>query len=610
MKYIFCLGIWICFVLKDIYLILCFSIIFSIYLYIRFKKKFIVLLWFLCSFLTLFFFPSYHPAEKGTYEIIEIKNKYCIARNEDTKVVVYGLDQANFGDKYQLDEFENIYSLKNIHQFNFESYMNKNNIYECTNGKENQCIKKSDSIKSYIFQKLKEKPLCLLYLYGIYDPDSINLLARLSLPFLVCMHILEKILNTIISENKTKFVCILISILYGYLFTFKIALVRYILNQIVKYLDSESFCITSTLLLFLFPYSSCDFSYILPFGLGWIQKYIKKQNKLASFIFIYSLQFIYFHEINLLALFFFSFFKNINVILFLSSFFIDISFLNIQMPVFHYVPNLIFYSLMILLFYYLIHNQIKYSILILFLCSPVYSSYLNPFFHVYTLDIGQGDCTLIVEPYKKSVVMIDCGQNLYRNNVEKIILPVLEDLQIHTIDTLIVTHEDFDHSGGKEELGEKIKINQIVEDSNEEIKVNYTFYSLLPERNIKDENDSSIVSYFQYDTCSFLWMGDASISIENQLLQRYDLDVDVLKLGHHGSRTSSSFHFLEKIDPTLGIISVGKDNKYNHPSSKVISNAHLLGIDFLMTKEEGMIHIFTLKKFTFFVTATGLFGMI
>ena len=128
MKYIFCLGIWICFVMKDIYLILCFSIIFSIYLYIRFKKKFIVLLWFLCSFLTLFFFPSYHPAEKGTYEIIEIKNKYCIARNEDTKVVVYGLDQANFGDKYQLDEFENIYSLKNIHQFNFESYMNKNNI--------------------------------------------------------------------------------------------------------------------------------------------------------------------------------------------------------------------------------------------------------------------------------------------------------------------------------------------------------------------------------------------------------------------------------------------------------------------------------------------------
>ena len=96
-----------------------------------------------------------------------------------------------------MDKFENIYSLKNIHQFNFESYMNKNNIYECTNGKENQCIKKSDSIKSYIFQKLKEKPLCLLYLYGIYDPDSINLLARLSLPFLVCMHILEKILNTI-----------------------------------------------------------------------------------------------------------------------------------------------------------------------------------------------------------------------------------------------------------------------------------------------------------------------------------------------------------------------------------------------------------------------------
>ncbi|MGN1276459.1 MAG: ComEC/Rec2 family competence protein, partial [Floccifex sp.] len=155
---------------------------------------------------------------------------------------------------------------------------------------------------------------------------------------------------------------------------------------------------------------------------------------------------------------------------------------------------------------------------------------------------------------------------------------------------------------------EKIKIECVIQDSNTEIPVDYPFYSLLEQRKTKDENDKSIVSYFEYDTIHYLWTGDASISIEKQLLQTYDLQVDVLKLAHHGSNTSSSFEFLDQTNPKVGIISVGENNKYGHPSQEVLYRCLNCGIDVLMTKDEGMIHIFTWHSFSFFVSASGLIG--
>lgn len=77
--------------------------------------------------------------------------------------------------------------------------------------------------------------------------------------------------------------------------------------------------------------------------------------------------------------------------------------------------------------------------------------------------------------------MIDCGQNLYRDNVERIIMPFLENKNIHAIDTLILTHDDFDHNGGYDSLKDKIEIKQVIEDSNQSVHVDYPFYLLLSE---------------------------------------------------------------------------------------------------------------------------------
>lgn len=88
-----------------------------------------------------------------------------------------------------------------------------------------------------------------------------------------------------------------------------------------------------------------------------------------------------------------------------------------------------------------------------------------------------------------------------------------------------------------------------------------------------NENDNSSVLYGVIEGYKFLFMADASIEVENDLLNEYGIDnIDVLKVGHHGSKTSSSLYFINSIKPKYSVISVGKNNRYKHPNSDVLDN--------------------------------------
>ena len=117
-------------------------------------------------------------------------------------------------------------------------------------------------------------------------------------------------------------------------------------------------------------------------------------------------------------------------------------------------------------------------------------------------------------------------------------------------------------------------------------KKHIKYYSCIKELNIGDnrlyflqtkeydnENDNSNVIYTELDGYKFMFMGDASKITENEILDKYNLpDIDVLKVGHHGSRTSSSKEFIDEINPKYSIISVGKNNSYGHPNKEVLEN--------------------------------------
>ncbi len=95
----------------------------------------------------------------------------------------------------------------------------------------------------------------------------------------------------------------------------------------------------------------------------------------------------------------------------------------------------------------------------------------------------------------------------------------------------------------------------------------------LNTREYNDENDNSSVIYLIYDNIKFLFMGDSGIDRENDIIKKYNLNnIDILKVGHHGSNTSSSKYFIDKINPKYSIISVGKNNWYGHPNDEVLNN--------------------------------------
>ena len=133
------------------------------------------------------------------------------------------------------------------------------------------------------------------------------------------------------------------------------------------------------------------------------------------------------------------------------------------------------------------------------------------------------------------------------------------------------------------------------------------YYSCIKELNIENnklyflnnkdygnENDNSSVIYTELNNYKFLLMGDAGTEVEEDLIEKYNLqDIDVLKVGHHGSRTSSSKEFIDKIEPKYSIISVGKNNRYGHPNYNVLEN--LEDSKIYRTDQEGSI-MFKIKN--------------
>ena len=106
-----------------------------------------------------------------------------------------------------------------------------------------------------------------------------------------------------------------------------------------------------------------------------------------------------------------------------------------------------------------------------------------------------------------------------------------------------------------------------------ELTVDEVQLQFLQTKDFGNENDNSNVIYTELDGYKFMFMGDASIKTEKEILKEYELpNIDILKVGHHGSRTSSSKEFIDELNPKYALISVGENNKFNHPNKEVLEN--------------------------------------
>ncbi len=234
---------------------------------------------------------------------------------------------------------------------------------------------------------------------------------------------------------------------------------------------------------------------------------------------------------------------------------------------------------------------------------------------IHFIDVGQADCTLIELPNGEEA-LIDTGN---ASDAETII-KYIEELNIDNIEYLILTHPHEDHIGSAKEIIESIKIEKVympdvkydsklyentmlaienksipVEKSKPGLKIldtqELSFEILAPKSMYYSElNEYSIVAKLTYQDSSFLFTGDAeSVSELEMLRSGYDLNCDLLKIGHHGGRTSSSIDFLGAVKPEYSIISSGKDNSYGHPHQETLDRLSSIGSKVYRTDELGTI---------------------
>ena len=265
---------------------------------------------------------------------------------------------------------------------------------------------------------------------------------------------------------------------------------------------------------------------------------------------------------------------------------------------------IIYYIIISITLYFLSKNKYKYIVSLMFIFVIHYNiTIFNKGLEITYIDVGQGDSIFIKFPNDKSNILIDTGGkvtygNLKNNySVGKNIVDYLKSMGIRKLDYLIITHGDFDHMGDSLYLIDKFKVENVIFNCGEfnalekelikklnKRKVNYC--SCIKELNIgkykldflntkvyDNENDNSNVIYTEFNGYKFMFMGDAGIEKEKDILDKYNLaNIDVLKVGHHGSKTSSSKGFIDEIKPKYAIISVGKNNRYGHPNKEVLNN--------------------------------------
>ena len=238
--------------------------------------------------------------------------------------------------------------------------------------------------------------------------------------------------------------------------------------------------------------------------------------------------------------------------------------------------------------------------------------------YVHFLDVGQADCILI--EYGEHHMLIDGGNR----DDGALVVSYLDQHGIQELDAVICTHAHEDHVGGLPAVlavyptaavyaPTKTYSSKVFDDfmyyvDQQGLEVTIpapgdTFFLgavqvtiLGPVKSYAETNDTSIVCRLDFGETSFLFTGDMETAAENDMLDYWEdrhsaeiVNVDLLKVGHHGSNTSSSYRFLYEADPTYGVISCGRNNDYGHPHKEPMSRLHQAGITLFRTDEMGHI---------------------
>lgn len=535
---------------------------------------------------------------------------YQILLQTDEKI---GLDDIVLFEKdelirpnFMIDDYQ--YTLSNYYRSNNIQFILKTNQFK---------VIKQDSIRSIVYRfidSLKHSNFYKQFLYQIQGIETDGQLLYLGFQY----HSLFLLLEMIFNKSKYKRYIAILFLFMIYFLNPLFSILRVILFQLTKIILKErknSLGIACIACLILFPHKVYSLSLIIPYFLNLVSifksRYIDRKTLLVAF------SSYFFFEINLLKLCLFRYLQTLQAVIFLSAIllmpfpnvFVPIAKLYLQILSILEVKELIIYgkinlfaiALYVSIVYFLNHFTLIKNYIILILVLKL--SLFNIFTEQLYINVRHGDSILLRSNFNRDVILIDTGDYHAFNKVKS----VLKSFGIQTIDYLIITHNDQDHRANIDSLQETFNIKKIIRTHQDVISKDFKLYSLNHDHN--NTNDSSLVFLSEINHLRFLYTGDISARVENDILKKYDqLRIDVLKVAHHGSETSTSQNFISKTNPFLAIISCS--NKYNFPHHETINTLENNNVHYFTTKVNGDIKIIHTNLANFYLTSRHEFGII
>lgn len=584
-----------------------------------------------------------------TFKIIKVNKYNYLAENNQGKILLKTSKKLNKNEEIIITKpLKEINSLNNFYLFNYEDYLKTQKVFyevyddnfkylkQITNNQNEKTKNKIDKYLSYLLFMDKSD----------FDNDIYQTLVELAIIHLVIIsgyhfnklaNILDKLLFLIPSKIK-KLLIILFLTFYLNLLAFAYPALRAYISLLVreslyKYqiTSLNQLSIVGLIMIIIQPLSllstSFIFTFYICFFIIFLPYKIKKNPLLFSlftylatiplvtninfeisiFGFIFSLILLPLILIVYLALIIYLLKNNEISNLIIDYFELIIKKLNeinifYQLGYFTTFITIIYLTILFLSIHY--YQKNKLFIILPFLFINLYHYFPSPFGSITFLNVGQGDCIIIKPPFSHTAFMYDVAKPYHQNTVKNIIIPYLKAKKIRSIETLVISHNDMDHAGGKKDLYNNFKVNNIIEEKQQEIKFNkYTFIDPLYNIDFKDDNSNSLTLYTRINGLNYYLTGDMSIESEIALLGKIEaMPIDILKVAHHGSKTSSSLAFLLKTNPKIGIYMSKKNNSYHHPHPIVSKRFSELDIKTYNTAENATIEIKSLFNFNWLTT--------
>ena len=621
--------LFICFVLGILmHIHLLYGLLFAFIYLCKCKKKKIGILFIGIFYFYVFLFTS-HPVDQINGKVVASYDYGCIIESDFHYYFTYTEENYDLGTLIKgTCQSGEMSEARNFNAFSFKDYLFSKKVFDVIE-LENIEVSEHKSIKQYFIDYLDtfSSPVnsysknLLLGIKDEYSDNLYDLVSALSLLHLFAlsgMH-LSLIEKYLLKLHLPKKIVSILLCFYVILVRDSVSLWRSLLQKLLKSytsLDSlNALSLTGVLLLLYNPYLLYSSSFIFSMVISLVIECTKKMKYSFIYPYLASIPLILYNSYtlpilgviygylctDLMELIFMILFLNAlllgklslmvekilmvfeNILYFLNDFGLTLIFRK---------PSILFIVIYYLIFYFMIeryqrHLYFKrYPVLLLSMLFACYFYvYVDPSAMISMIDVGQGDCFLIKYPFDHGNVLIDTGGSLYTDLAKTRIIPYLESIGIKKLDYVVITHDDNDHCGALESLCENFKVSEVIKEGKDFLDFKY-----IDLGRGEDENSSSLVYTIDFYGKTYLFTGDLPIEKETLLCEKVE-DIDVLKVGHHGSNTSTSAYLLENLSPSIALISVGKNNLYGHPHQEVIERLEAYGVKIYRTDQDGMVEI-------------------